>query len=337
MLKAAYALLGDDLVHIRDAAVDLAEEAVEDAYRSFNLQHFGPGDATPGEIEDAALAYPFGEGRRVVVVRYLKDFPPDEQEALTATASRMAADTEGASTLIILAPGLDRRTRLFKTLKALGDLPAGETRVFDAPKPWKLDEWVVRRASERDIALEREAAETLADLVGEDLLQLDGELTKLELFAGEGGRIGVETVEKVVGRRRDETPWEVPRMLLAGDGPGAQRLVGRLLASGERPEQLLNVLTRQVLESYRVRLMLDEGAAQAAIMRELGLSDWQAKRAVAAARQIPAGTYPGMLKSLKECDRGMKTRAGQKSEFLQQAVGALVAQAGKAHSVRSRG
>ena len=335
MLKAAYALLGDDTVRIRDAAEELAGEAVEEEFRSFNLQRFGPGDAEPAQIEDAARAYPFGGGRRVVVIRDLGSFHPDHQEALSELAARFAEDTEGASTLIVIAPGLDRRRRAFKTLNALGDRPAGEARLYEAPRAWKVDEWIRDRAREREIPLARGAAEALADLVGGDLLQLDGELTKLELFAGTGSRIEIETVEKVVGRRRDETPWEIPRMLLAGDGAGAQRLVGRLLAAGERPEQLLNVLTRQVLESYRTRLLLDDGAGQDAIMRELGLKQWQAKRAISSARNIAAERYPAMLDALKECDRGMKTRSGQKAELLQQAIGSLVALTAMASSRRS--
>lgn len=337
MLKAVFALLGDDTVRIRDAAARLADEALEEAYRSFNFQQFAPGDASPAEIEEAALAYPFGEGRRVIVIRELGSFHPDHQEALAEMAARFADDAGSASTLIFIAPGLDRRRRPFKILNSLGEHPCGEAMMFEAPPPWKMDRWVAERASERGILLGRGAAQALADLVGENLLQLDGELTKLELYAGRGNRVEVETVERVVGRRRDETPWEVPRMLFMGEGGGAQRLVGRLLAAGERPEQLLNVLTRHVLESYRVRLLLDGGADQDAIMRELGMKPWQAKKAVAAARQVSAHHYPRMLAALKECDRGMKTRSGQKADLLQRAVGELAARAAGARRNATEG
>jgi DNA polymerase-3 subunit delta len=324
MPKSAIALLGDDLVRLRDAIAECVSSHIDETFRAFNHQQFGPGDASPAAIEDAVSSFPFGGGRRVVVVRDLGGFPEAQQEELARLAERLASRTGGAATLIVAAPGLDRRKRPWKILSALGKLPEGACREFKGPsKPWKVDDWVAERASERSIRLGRGVAQALVELVGDDLLALDGELTKLLLYAGSERPITEADVEAVSGRSRDETSWELPRLLLAGDAFGSQRLLERLLAAGENPYFLLQVLTRVVLDVWRFRLLLDAGRSQDEAARELGLKEYAARRTLPLARRNPDGTFGAMLAALTHCDRELKRRSGQATELLQEAVGRI--------------
>jgi DNA polymerase-3 subunit delta len=329
MPKSAIALLGDDLVRIREAVEDRISRHVDGAFRAFNVQQFGPGDVSPAAIADAVAAFPFGSGRRVVVVRELAGFPEPHQEELARLAERLAGTSGGASTLIVAAPGLDRRKRPWKILSALGDLREGESVVFDSPKPWKVDDWVAERAMERGIRLGRGAAQALVDLIGDDLLLLDGELTKLHLFVGSDRAISEADVEAVSGRSRGETPWELPRLLLAGDASGSQRLLERLLAGGESPFFLVQVLTRGILEVWRARLLLDEGRSPQETARTLGMKEYAARRTLPLARRHPDEALGAMIAALKHCDRELKRRSGQAAELIQEAVGriALIASA----------
>lgn len=334
MFKAVYAFLGDDEIRIEAKAHSLVENAVEEAYRAFNFNQFAPGDASPREIEETAQEYPMGESRRVVLVRDLNGFPLEEQEAIAELGHRMAQVTDSTTTLALLASGLDRRRRPYKRLVALDSQPSGQVVRFEAPKPWKLDKWVAERAAERGIRLEKGAAQALVDLVGDSLRMLDGELTKLELYLGAGTPVDVEAVEKVVGRRRGESPWDLPRKLLSGDGAGAQRLAARLLEVGEDPVFLLSVLTRYVLEIYQVSLLLQEGASRGNIIREVGIKPFAADKAIAAARGISPTAFPQMLQALKECDKFLKSRTKQKKVLIQQVIGRLALTAAS-HSGRS--
>ncbi len=328
MSTSALALLGDDLVRIREHTERAVSGAVTKEFRAFNFQQFGPGDGSPATIADAIAAYPFGTGRRVVLVRELGAFPDPWPEEIARLAEDLAARDEGASLFIVSAPGLDRRKRPARILEGLGKLPAGESVTYPSPKPWKLDDWVSERARERGIPLERGAAAVLVDLVGEDLMVLDGELTKLVLFTGGERALGVPDIEAVTGRTRGEIPWELPRLLLGGDGPGAERLLERLLASGERPHFLVQVLTRGVLDAYRLRLLLDEGRRESDAAAELGLKDFVARRMLPLARRCDGPAFARMLEVLKDCDRELKRRSGQDEGLLHEAAGRLALLAG---------
>ena len=312
-------------------ARSLIENAVDEAFRAFNFNQFSPGDAEVRQIEEAVQQYPFGEGRRVVLVRDLNGFPASEQEAIADLAQRTAQLTDGATTLALLAPGLDRRRKPYKKLVDLDNQPSGQVVRFEAPKPWEIDRWVAERARERGIRLERGTAQALVDLVGEDLRALDGEMTKLELYLGAGAPVDVETVEKVVGRRRGESPWDLPRALISGEGDRAQRLAARLLESGESAVFLLSVVTRYLLELFQIRLLLDEGAVRGKIIEEVGIKSFTADAAIEAARNIPGAGFPKMLEALKECDIALKSRSKQDGILIQQVLGRIARESSAEH------
>lgn len=328
MFKAVYAFIGDDEVRMQERVRSLVETAVEADYRDFNFEQFSPGDADPVQIEECALSLPLGEGRRVVMVRDLGGFEPLEQEAIVEMAINLAQVEDGLTTLAILAPGLDRRKRPYRRLKELKQQPSGDYLEFEAPAPWKLDGWVAERAAERGIRIEREAAQLLVELVGGGLRMLDGELTKLELYLGTGAPVDSEAVEAVVGRRRGESPWDLPRRLFEGDGKGAERLAARLLEAGEDPVFLVSVITRYVLEAYQINLLLAQGATRGNIIREVGINKYYADRIIESAGRIPVDAFGDMLEELKECDSSLKSRSRQKEILLQHLIGRLTLAAG---------
>ncbi|MFC1629347.1 DNA polymerase III subunit delta, partial [Gemmatimonadota bacterium] len=194
---------------------------------------------------------------------------------------------------------------------------------FSAPRRWDMDKWVSKRAAERGIRIDKEAATLLVDLIGEDLRALDGELTKLELFLGTGAPVGVSAVEEVVGRRRGESVWDLPRRLLEGDAAGAQVLAGRLLGDGENPVHLVSVTTQVVLDAWRIRIHLEKGSSRGNIIEEVGLNRYFADANIAAAERIPAGTYPRMIGTLKECDLALKSSATGKETLIQAMIARL--------------
>ncbi len=222
-----------------------------------------------------------------------------------------------------MAAGLDRRKRTFRALKKLDGSADGQVVEFSAPKPWKMDEWVLRRAAERGIRIERDAAGALVDLIGENLMALDGELTKLELYLGTGAPVNVTAVEESVGRRRGESAWDLPRKILTGDTGGAQMLAGRLLEQGESPVFLVSVMAQVILDAWRIRVYLDSGAAKGRIIEEVGLKHYYADVNIDAAAQVPRGSFPGMLEALKECDRALKSSVAGRETLIEGLIGRL--------------
>lgn len=330
MLKAVYAFIGEDDVSIQTKVRSLIETAVLDELLAFNLDQHSPGESSPIQIEESVLSPPMGDGRRVVIVRELKGFPESEQEEITEMAMRHAESTDAMTTLALVASGLDRRKRPFRTLKKLAESSNGQIKEFSAPKRWKMDEWISKRAAERGIRIDREAAGLLVDLIGEDLRTLDGELTKLELFLGTGAPIGVSAVEEVVGRRRGESVWDLPRRLLEGDAPGAQKLAGRLMEDGEKPVHLVSVTTQVVLDAWRIRVHLDRGASRGVIIEDVGLHQYYADANIAAAERIPEGAFFRMIETLKECDLALKSSAARKETLVQGLIARLALLSGSA-------
>ncbi len=323
MLKTVYAFIGEDDVRIQAKVRSLIETAVPDELIAFNLDQHSPGESSPIQIEESVLSPPMGDGRRIVIVRELKGFSDPEQEEIVEMAIRQAGSVDAMTTLALVASGLDRRKRPFKTIKKLADSANGQIVEFNAPKRWNMDKWVSKRAAERGIRIEREAAALLVDLIGEDLRALDGELTKLELFLGTGAPVGVSAVEEVVGRRRGESVWDLPRKLLEGDAAGAQVLAERLLGDGENPVHLVSITAQVVLDAWRIRIHLGRGSSRGNIIEEVGLNRYFADANIAAAERVPEGAYPRMIETLKTCDLALKSSAARKETLIQGMIARL--------------
>ena len=91
---------------------------------------------------------------------------------------------------------------------------------------------------------------------------------------------------------------------------------------------LLSVLNRHTLEVYQIRLMLDEGAGRANIIKEVGIKSFAADSAFDAARRISPDAFPVIIETLKECDIALKSRSKQDGIVIQKAIGTIALQTG---------
>ena len=98
-----------------------------------------------------------------------------------------------------------------------------------------MGRWIAARARARGLALSPEGADALAALVGTDTARAMGELEKLSLYAGEGGRerLGLQEVDAVVGPGRATGIFELDDALLARD-----------------PDRSVSVVRRHLLRAY---------------------------------------------------------------------------------------
>ncbi len=110
--------------------------------------------------------------------------------------------------------------RLHKRIAALGGcIPC------DAPKPWKMWEWLIERCrAEHGKKLDADAAKDLVEHVGPSMGMLDGELGKLAVYVGNRPRITVDDVEKLVGHDREQKVFGMLDAMADGDMKTAMRL-----------------------------------------------------------------------------------------------------------------
>ena len=135
---------------------------------------------------------------------------------------------------LLSASAVDKRRSAWKRIQKLADL-----RTFDKPDTSKTG-WedeviplVARRAREIGVTLDEDALEALVQLAGEDTRQLENELEKLSLYAGERGRVTLQDVHLMVPLNRAGVIFEVGNAIGRRDLRRALELLRTLIYQGQ--------------------------------------------------------------------------------------------------------
>src|SRR5688572_28146933 len=218
------AVLGTDEARMKEAALKLSRELAPPDAGDFGV------DVIEGIAEsaehcaqlvrrtlDALQTLPFFGGGKLVWLKNA-NFLGDNQvgktnaaiDGIEAILDYVEKQLPPEVKFLLSASLIDKRRSAYKRIQKLADV-----RMFDRPDTsragWE-DEvipMVERRARELGISFESGAVEMLVHLAGEDTRQLDSEVEKLSLYAGERKRVTEEDVRLLVPLNRAGVIFEL--------------------------------------------------------------------------------------------------------------------------------
>lgn len=243
-LLAAYLAVGGDELK-RQRTLELFRARLEGPFADFDFDEVTASKDLEGEALERLLAsldqLPMGGGQRLVVVREAQELPKAARNAL---ADYLSAPNPDAS-LLLLADRLDKRSRLFKAIRALG-----AKAVIDCELPQRkaLGGKVSDMARELGLLLDYEATRELIDRVGQDPMAISRTLRTIRELDPSASRLDLRFIEEHVSRVERPGPWVVADAVAARDARGALRA---LAAMG--PDDAIAVFT---LLTQRIRELI---------------------------------------------------------------------------------
>ena len=283
-LDPVYLVTGDD-EHEKAELVAEFDRIVDDDLRAFNVDRFPGGDASPGQILDAARTLPMMAPRRLVVATRAERIlePSRETAAATRDAEALLAFVEDPPphvVLVLVAGKLDERRKLTKRLLAKATVVRCgvlET-VADAQR------WIRARLKATGGRMSTEAIRALSKRVGPDIVRLRDEVERLLLFSGDTAEVSVDDVEAVTGPATAHDDWAVTRAIERGATDVALKELGLTLQSGAVPYMVLGQLA------------------------------WVARS------RVPAGRVPAAIDAVFRTDLALKRSAGEPRVLLERLV-----------------
>lgn len=222
----AILIYGPDSGLVRERAESLAKSVAPDLDDPFRVMTL-PGAALtsdPPRLNDEMAALSFTGGRRLVRVK-------DAGDALAAVfASLLDAPPPGDSVAIAEAGDLAGRSALRRAFESAKNAVAVPCYADGAGE---LAELVTSVLASHKIAAAADAREYLASRLGGDRGLSRAELEKLALYAGDGGRVGLEDAIACVG---DSAALSVDDAVFAaaeGDAAALERALQRAFQEGE--------------------------------------------------------------------------------------------------------
>ena len=318
-LKPCYLVYGDDDVKLDSWRRRLRARADEEG-PSTTLEVLKDERLTGEAVASVLSSMTLSVGRRYVLADGVERWKDRDVQPVAAAlgslspetvvvfvASRSERDRQSGKRSAVEPPG-----RLVKAVKAAG----GEVHEYAAPKGAGYPRWIAERGRELGVALTRDGAQALLELVGQNQRRLLRELEKLSAFVGAGDgaeearEVGREVVEEVASSAVEARTYELADAVIDGDGERALRLAEELRARGEDLMYILFALRRALGHCHRALVMTACGRTVSDVQADLRVPAYVAKRVVAQARRTDIERIEQAIDLLAELDWAIRGGAG---------------------------
>lgn len=263
--------------------------------------------ATVGDIINAANAMPFLASKRLVIVpSFLSRFGRSKSDAATAETLIEALKNIPETTELVFVEHVDLK-KSHPVLK-FGLVYKNCVRYFGAPDKKTLPKWVDARVKQKGGAIEFQAVQALANVVGDDLRAMDNEIEKLLLYVSEARPVTLADVELLCPYTADSETFAMANAIGRRDTRAALDQLHKRLEEGQNPLAILAGIAGQFRGLLEVKSMADEGLTPMQIAREKGWrSDYAAKMRLKEARNFSTDRLVQIFSILRDTDVAIKT------------------------------
>ena len=295
-LKPAYLIAGGDRPKVDRAVARLRGRFDPDAVE---IHH---GAETSGEDTVAACNALglFGAGSRLVLVDDVGGWKAPDAKAI---ADYLKAPAPG-TTLALVAAELKKDAPIAKAVAAVGDVL-----IWDVATK-AIHRWIADQFKLHATAADAEACRRLAELVGDDLYELAGEVEKLATWAN-GSEVTDADVDALVAPRAESPPWSLTDAWGQRDVAGVLRATERMLDRTGDPisrtiPRLVGSLTNHVRRARVAHRLEADGVSSADAAATIGIKPFPAQKLYGQVRNFTSAELDAALVRLARLDHALK-------------------------------
>jgi DNA polymerase-3 subunit delta len=296
-----YILHGEEEFARSKALAGLRAQLAEgdEAMAQLNTTVFDGKRLDMGDLRHACDTVPFLYERRLVIVHGLLSWLSQTRGSKGAGAQQDEPPASRRAFLEELAgylPRLPETTRLVfveeEALKASNPIlklaqeqhKTGKAHIkeYKQPKEGQLFNWVQEEARDRGGNISWDACRKMVELAGDDLRQLELEIEKLLLYAGDR-QVTTADVKSLTSRTREADVFELVDCVGRRQVDEALRQLHQLLDENEPPLRLLAMLARQIRILIQVSELRAQRMSQSQIAKQLKLHPYVVKKGAAQA------------------------------------------------------
>ncbi len=248
----------------------------------------------PRNLTDILSGVSLFSAERLVILRRAS-----ENAALwEALGEHAAQDTD--TTLVLVEPKVDKRTKTYKALAKSADV-----RVFAA---WgerdaaRAEKWLADEAKARDIILETAAAREIVRRRGVEQYQLLATLEQLSVFSN----ITLDIVDTHIEKTPTENVFALLEAAISGDSRKIHTMIQTLKLEND-PYMTMGLLASQAFAL--AGLVLGDDKPQGEIAKDLGVSPFVLRNLTSSAKSIDQIRLSRIVNALAIADIGLKSSA----------------------------
>ncbi|MQA73988.1 MAG: DNA polymerase III subunit delta [Solirubrobacterales bacterium] len=273
----AYLIAGTD-----EAKLDAALERLRSRARAEGgpaaLESFAPapGSSAGPDAEGLLAAIPalsLTAQHRYLVADGVERWSAKQATAVAQAVGNLPPDV----TVVLVAREQPPRHRVPKKLADAVSAAGGEVVSYAAPKARELPRWLADAARRRGFELESEAAQLLADRLGESTTRLASELDRLAVWAEPGAAVTRADLEAMVADTSEEVAWALSDAIVDRDPAAAVEAAERLSEQGEAVTPMIYQAAKRLREANGALEQLEAGRPPKDVESALPMHPYAAK------------------------------------------------------------
>jgi DNA polymerase-3 subunit delta len=301
-----YICYGTESYLLREFIAFLTQKLVKPELKDFAVSRYDLAETSLDDVLEDARTPPFMAEKKLVIAENAlfltgaKDSAKIEHRPERLLDYRKEPSEFSVLVLIAAADKLDERKKVVKALKdvAISFMPM---------KPDELLQWVHRTAERKGFKLAEGTADQLILYTNGDLQQLAAEMEKLALYAGPGGTVTGETVDKLVTRGTEQNVFVLVDDIVSLRLSRAFEIFYELLKMKEEPIKILLLIARQFRIMLQVKELSAIGYSQQQIASQIGVPPFAVRAAAEQGKKYDRKRIEEILSQLAELDYQMKT------------------------------
>jgi DNA polymerase III subunit delta len=292
-----YLVMSEDSL-LRDQGVAALQRAAGlDDLDDFNVDQLDAKDGLRSGLE-LARSYPMMAPQRWVHIREIEVLKEKDAAALMAYLD----DPLDATILVLSAGKLDKRTRLYKSLKS-------KAVVADLAVPTQRDlpRWIHDRTREHRLSMDMQAKQLLAEAIGPNLQLIERALEQLRNYVHPSDRVSPQHVENLICRSRTASVFDLTDAIGAKKISLAMKTLRTMEADGEQPLMILAMIARHFRQLLRAKCALAARVPERGLGKQLGVPPFVARKLAEQSRQYSTPSLMRAFPMLLELDILLKS------------------------------
>lgn len=295
-----YFLTGEDSFSLNEAAEALEKAVTPLLSSEFDKQIYFGSSASINEVIDFAQSFPFGDGKKFILV---KEFEKMKEEKQSTLLERYAKDPPEFSILVLLFNGTIKASE-----KGFIKIFAERDFVFEAKalKEVSLVNWIMQYIEIHKKQISRVDAEYLLSLVGENRGMLEMQLEKIISSLGEKSEVTLKEIEANVVSTKEYTVFNLQDAIGAQKKAEAVKIAFKLLEK-EGIILLLAMLNKYFTSLMQLPEMMEQKLPEQMIARVVGTHPYYLKNFIAARKHFSDAKLLEISRVLFESDVAVKS------------------------------
>ena len=309
-----YIFYGEEAFLLRHYLGQLKKLLIDELTESFNYHKLTQENFDIQSFADAVENLPMMAENTMVLVEEIDLFklPEDDRSKL----AEAFADIPDYCTVVFTFETVEWKPD--KRLKKLWDSVLQNATIVEFAKQNHRDlvAWITRHFAANKKRITPDLCAYLIDITGGTMTALAGEISKISAYSGSES-ITKSDIDAVTEPVLDAVVFQMTDLLGEGNYGAALVKLQQLLKMQNEPIAILGAISAHFRRMGTARTLLDNGKTAETLMKMCGLSDYPARKTMAATSRFPATFCAKASELILEADHNMKTSFDDQERILE--------------------